>query len=94
MTVPLTLSRMGLFRGCSRMREGGSKRLPTLKSVTYFPTMVILGTVIIYLKKIKIYINHVTPALGFADISIFSSEISNCVISRNTDMDSILIDNF
>ena len=93
MTVPLTLSRMGLFRGCSRMREGGSKRLPTLKSVTYFPTMVITGTVIIYLKKIKIYINDVTPALSFAD-SIFSSEISNCVISRNTGMDSILIDNF
>ena len=32
---------------------GGAKKLPTLKSVTYFPTMMALGTVTIYLKEIK-----------------------------------------
>ena len=35
------------------LTEGGAKRLPTLKSVTYFPSMMTLGTVTIYLKKIK-----------------------------------------
>ena len=63
MTLTLTLSRMGLFRGCSQMGKGGEEggKLPTLKSVTYFPTMITLGTVTIYLKKIKtIYKSHDT----------------------------------
>ena len=35
-----------------------------------------LGTVMPYLKKTKKYTNHVTRPLIFADISIYSSEIS------------------
>ena len=60
MTVPLTLYGMGLFWGYSRMKDGGEgegggggETLPTLKSATYFPTMMTLGAVTIYLKKIK-----------------------------------------
>ena len=44
----------GLFRGCSRMGEA-TKSPSSLKSVTHI-TMMTLGTVIPYLKKIqKIY---------------------------------------
>ena len=73
----------GSLSGLLTDGRGGVKRLPTLKSVTYFPTMITLGTVTIYLKKIKKYINHVTHALSFAGMSIFSSEISNfCYIKK------------
>ena len=51
------------FRGCSRMGEGrGKKRLPpSLKSVSY-TTLMKLGTVIPYQKKIqKIHISRDTP---------------------------------
>ena len=54
----------GHFRGCSRWGEGVGQ-----KSVTY-PTMMKLGTVIPYLKKISKYMNHVTRFLISADISI------------------------
>ena len=42
-----------------------------------YPTMMKLGTVIPYLKKIKnIYMSHMVHPLSSADISIFSPEIS------------------
>ena len=52
------------------------------RSATY-ATMMRLGTVIPYLKKLrKVY--HVTHSLSFADISIFSSAISNfCYIEKS-----------
>ena len=43
----------GPHSGLLTDRVGGAKRLPTLKSVTHFPTMMTLGTVTIYLEKIK-----------------------------------------
>ena len=43
---------------------------------------------------INIYINHVTHALRSADISIFSPEINNFFISRNTDTAYILMHDF
>ena len=59
----------GHFRGCSRMRGEGAKRPPSLKSVTHtkichtYPTMMKIGTVISYLKKIqKIYEPRDTPS--------------------------------
>ena len=51
-----------------------------------------LGTVIPYIKKIQKYINHVTHPLSSDDISIFSKEISNFSISRNTDADWLHFD--
>ena len=36
-----------------------------------------LETIIPYVKKIKIYINHMTKSLSSADISIFLPEFSN-----------------
>ena len=67
----------GHFRGCSRWGEGVGQ-----KSVTY-PTMMKLGTVIPYLKKIqKIYESHDT-SLSSADVSIFLLEISKvCYIKK------------
>ena len=51
-----------------------------------YPTMIKLGTVIPYLRKIKNkFINHVTQSLSSADISIFSLEISKfCYIKKYT----------
>ena len=69
----------GLFRGCSRM--GGKPPLP--KTCLTNPTMMKLGTVILYLKKFqKLYESLDTP-LEFADISIFLPEISKfCYIKK------------
>ena len=75
----------GHFRGCSRWGEGVGQ-----KSVTY-PTMMKLGTVIPYLKKIqKIYESRDTP-LTSTDISFFHQKPANFNISRNTDTDCILV---
>ena len=50
----------GLFRGCSRMEEGG--RPPVHKICHTYATMMKLGTVIPYLKKVKkIYESRDTP---------------------------------
>ena len=47
----------GLFRGCSRMGEGGGQKGPPLPKICHtYSTMIKLGTDIPYLKKIqKIY---------------------------------------
>ena len=53
---------------------GGAKRAPLPKICHTYPTMMKLGTVIPYLKKIKKkkYVNHVIQPLSSADISIFT----------------------
>ena len=61
-SVPLILFRMGFF-GTAHGWEGGrgQKGPPSLKSVTH-PTIIKLGTVIPYLKKIqKLYESLDTP---------------------------------
>ena len=65
---------MGLFGGCSRM-VGSKKTLP--KICHTYPTMMKVGTIIPYQKKIQKYMNHVTHPFGSADISKFSPENSN-----------------
>ena len=63
----------GYFRGCSRM---GGPFSPLPKICHTYPTMMKLGTVIPYLKKVqKIYKSREHPLIS-ADISIFSPEIS------------------
>ena len=66
----------GHFRGCSRM-EGGSKRQTPLPEICHtYRTIMKLGTVIPYLKKIqKIYESPDKPPEFFWH-SIFSLEIS------------------
>ena len=76
----------GLFRGCSRMRggRGGAKRPPPLPKICHtYLTMMKLGTVMSYSKKIqKINKSRDTP-LSSADISSFSLEISKfCYIKK------------
>ena len=72
----LTLFRMSFFEAPHGW-VGGKKGPPPLsKSCHTYPTMMKLGTVIPYPKKIQKYINHVTHLLSSADISIFSPEIS------------------
>ena len=70
----LTLFRMGLFGTTHGWGRGQKELLP--KICHTYPTMMKLGTVIPYPKKIQKYMNHVTHPLSSADISIFSPEIS------------------
>ena len=76
----------GLFRGCSRMGR-------SLKSVTHIIQWWKLAQLYLTQRRSKKYMNYVTLPLSSADISIFSTEISNFAISRNTDIDCILIHN-
>ena len=73
---------MGLFGAADGW--GSSKRPRSLKSFSFtLPT-----------ENSKKYLNHVTHPLSSADISIFSPEIANFAISRNTDTDFILVHYF
>ena len=80
--IVLTLFRMGIF-GAGLLMDGGGQKVPLPKICHTHPTMMKLGTVIPYLKKIqKIYESRDTP-LSSADISIFSPEISKfCYIKK------------
>ena len=71
----------GLFRDCSRM--GGAKRSPLPKICYIYPTMMKLGTVIPYLKRIqKLYESRDTP-LDFCWHQHFLPEISKfCYIMK------------
>ena len=72
----------GTFRGCSRMKRT-KKTSPLSKICHTYPTMVKLGTVIPYVKKIQKIYNHLTHILSSADISIFLPEISKfCYIKK------------
>ena len=62
----------GLCQGCLLM--GGEKKTPFPKICHSYSTIMKLGTVIPYLKKIQKNINHVTHPLRPADISIFFTE--------------------
>ena len=53
----------------------GAKR-PSPKICHTYPTMMKLGRIIPYLRKNKMYINHMTYSLSSADISIFWPKIS------------------
>ena len=78
----LNLLRIGFFGAAHRWGCGrGQKDLhpPFIKSVTD-PTIMELGTVILYLKKIQKNINHATQPLSSVDISIFLSEIQQLLL--------------
>ena len=77
------------FRGCSRM--GGLKSHPPppflFKICHTYPTMMKLGTVIPYLKKIH------TPWVMLR-LAFFHRESASFVTSKNTDIECILMHNF
>ena len=67
----------GLLWGCSPM-EGGGTKMPTIpKNCHTYLTMMKLGTVIPYPKKLA--------------SAYFHRKLANFAISRNTDIDCILI---
>ena len=75
--TPLNPIQDGLFLGCSRVAGGGGAFWLLLPKIRHtYPTMMKLGTVIPYLRKMQKCINHVTHSSSSADISIFSPEIS------------------
>ena len=80
---------MGLFGVIHGWGEGTK----TPKVCRTYPTMMKLGTVIPYLKKIQKYIKHVTHPLSSAN-SIFHRKSATFVISKNTNIDRILVNNF
>ena len=87
----------GLFRDCSRMGEGGRAFWPTLRKICHTnPTMMKLGTVISYLRKIqRMYKSSDTPLEFFLLASaFFHRKSANFATSRNTYIDWNLIDNF
>ena len=72
------------------LMDRGPKRSLLLKICHTYPTMMKLGTVIPYLKKIqKTHKSHDTP-LESADISILHRKSADFSVSRNTDIDCIL----
>ena len=90
--ISFTLFRMGLFG----VGHGwvGPKRPYFLKSVTN-PAIMKLGTVIHYLKKIKKISESRDTLLDFCwDQHFFDRKSVTFFISRNTDIDWILIHNF
>ena len=70
------------FWRCSRMAGGAEN--PLFSKIYYtYATIMKLGTVMSYLKKIQKANNHVTQCFYSADISIFSPEISKfCYIKK------------
>ena len=65
--------------------EGGKKPPPPFlpKICHTYLTMMKLGTLIPFLKRIEKYINHVTDPVSSADVSIFLPEISKfCCIKK------------
>ena len=72
----------GTAYGCGWGEGWTKKSLSLNKTCHTYPAMMKLGTVIPYLKKI--YMNHVRQTFSFADMSIFSLEISKfCYIKKN-----------
>ena len=69
---------MGFFRAAHGWRGvggGGAKWLPLPKICITYPTMIKLGTVLTYLKKIQKNMNYVIHPLISAETSIFLPEI-------------------
>ena len=83
----------GHFRECSRTGQEHKSPLPKICHTN--PTMMKLGTVIPYLKKIQeIYESCSTPHWILLTSAFFHWKPENFVMSRNTDKDCILIHNF
>ena len=82
---------MGFFGAGHGWGGGGrGKKAPLSKTCHTYPTIIKPGKVIPYLKKKKLYINHVTHSL----ISILHWKSAKFAISRNTGIDYILMHNF
>ena len=85
----------GVFFGAPHEWRGrGNKKALPPEICQAYPTMMKLGKVIPYLKKIqKIYVNHVTEPLNSSDISFFYRKSATFALARNTDIDRILLHN-
>ena len=72
---------MGLFGDA---HGWGAKWSSFLKTCHTYPTMIKIGTVMPYPKKIQKIMNYVTHQLSSADISIFSPDFSKfCYIKKD-----------
>ena len=80
--------------GCPKYTVILEKMSPSLKSVTHTLQWWNLAELYLTLSRSKKYMNHVTHSPSFADISIFSTKPANFAISRNTDIDCMLIHSF
>ena len=88
---------MGIFGDARGWGRGGRQRGPPFPKIFHsYPTMMKqLGTVIPQLKKIqKIYESRDTSPDICWHQHFFHQESANFVISKNTDIDCILVHNF
>ena len=90
----LTLFRMGFSWGSHGWGGGWQKGSSSIKSVTHLLKWWNLAQLHLSQRRSKKYMNHVTHPLSSVDISIFSPGISKFCVSRNADIDSILMHNF
>ena len=92
--IYFNLIQNGLFRGCSQIGET-KKTPPSLPKIccTYH-TIMKLGTLIHYLKRIQKIYKSSDTSVEFPDISIFYRKSATFVVSKNTDIDSILTRSF
>ena len=76
--------------------QGGSavEKEPLPEIYYSYPAIKKHGTVSHYLRNIKKYIIHMTRALIAADISVLYQKPPNFAISRNIDIDCILVHSF
>ena len=84
---------MGHFAATHGCGVGGKKVLPLSKICHRYPTLMKLGAVIPYLKKIQKYKNHVTHT-PWVMLAFFHRKSAIFVISGNTGIDCILMHNF
>ena len=73
---------------------GGAKRPPSLKSVTHTHNDETWHSYTLPKEDQKKYMNHVTHPLSSAHFSIFHRKSANFAISRNRDINCILVHNF
>ena len=88
----LILFRMGFLgaaHGCGG--RGRAKRAPSLESVTHILQWWNLTQLYLAQRRSKKYMNHATHLLSLLTSAFFHRKSVNFAISRNTDIDCILI---
>ena len=86
---------MDFFWAALRMGWGMGKSSPSPKNYYTYPEMIEFGTIIPYQKKIqKTYESRATPLEFCWSKHFFHRKSADFTISRNTDIDCILMHNF
>ena len=85
---------MGLLNTAHGQGGRGGEKGPFPKICHTYPTKIDLATVIPYPKKIQKYINHVTYPSVLLTSAFYHHKSANFAMSRNAEVDCVLIYNF